>query len=545
MGETDTVGYLRLVARAKAASRIESWQEAIALWEMVTAQNPVEGRFWAQLAEAYEWGSEYRRAIPAYAQVIALGVGYPAEAIYRIACCHALLGEPEKALAELRRAFDRGFRHVERAQTDPNLQSLHDDARFRDIVALVDTDTLGRDEGWRADLAHLSREVKRLGYAPFRFVSEAQFDAAVVDLHSAIPRLTDVQIAVGLMKLLRLINDGHTRLNNTTGLPELRETLPVQFSLFEEGLFIVATDPRYAALLGAEVVRIAGHSVDELFRALDPLISRDNVQWLKQITPYRLRELPLLHALGLAPDPRFVDLDVRDRNGETRVATLTTDTSHPDIWYANPCPLGWQFFPETLPTPLPHYLKNAGAPYWFAYLTEEQTVYFQFNRVRDDLEEPLADFFVRLFRFIAEHSVEKLVIDLRGNNGGNTFLEMPLLHGLIACDKINQRGKLFVIIGRRTFSAAQNGASMIERHTEAIFVGEPTGSSPNFVGESIPLVLPYSKLKGTISDLYWQSAWSMDYRTWIAPRIYTPPTFAAYAENRDLALEAVLACDEQ
>jgi hypothetical protein len=85
---------------------------------------------------------------------------------------------------------------------------------------------------------------------------------------------------------------------------------------------------------------------------------------------------------------------------------------------------------------------------------------------------------------------------------------------------------------------------MIERHTGAIFAGEPTGSSPNFIGESIPFALPYSKLAGTISDLFWQSAWPMDHRTWIAPRLYTPPTFAAYAENRDPALEAILALDE-
>ena len=174
------------------------------------------------------------------------------------------------------------------------------------------------------------------------------------------------------------------------------------------------------------------------------------------------------------------------------------------------------------------------------YLAESQTVYFQFNRVRDDPEESLAAFTARVFRFIDEHPVEKLVLDLRWNNGGNTFLELPLLHSLIGCAKINQRGKLFVITGRRTFSAAQNGASLIERHTEALFAGEPTGASPNFVGESIPFVLPYSKLTGTISDLYWQSAWAMDYRTWIAPDLYTPPTFAAYAANRDPALEAIL-----
>ena len=113
-----------------------------------------------------------------------------------------------------------------------------------------------------------------------------------------------------------------------------------------------------------------------------------------------------------------------------------------------------------------------------------------------------------------------------------------VLHRLIGCRKVNRRGRLFVIIGRATFSAAQNGASMIERHTEASFVGEPTGSSPNFVGETIPITLPYSKLEANVSDLYWQTSWPMDYRSWIAP------TFEAFRQNRDPATEAILSSRE-
>lgn len=46
--------------------------------------------------------------------------------------------------------------------------------------------------------------------------------------------------------------------------------------------------------------------------------------------------------------------------------------------------------------------------------------------------------------------------------------------------RINWRGALFVIIGRNTFSAAQNSATLLDRHTHAVFVGEPTGSRPSF-----------------------------------------------------------------
>jgi hypothetical protein len=99
---------------------------------------------------------------------------------------------------------------------------------------------------------------------------------------------------------------------------------------------------------------------------------------------------------------------------------------------------------------------------------------------------------------------------------------------------------LFVIIGRRTYSAAQIGATQIEQHTSAIFVGEPTGSSPNFVGEDVATQLPYSKLMFSVSDRYWQNSAPDDYRQWITPEIYIPLRIKALKENRDEALEVIL-----
>jgi hypothetical protein len=202
---------------------------------------------------------------------------------------------------------------------------------------------------------------------------------------------------------------------------------------------------------------------------------------------------------------------------------------------------GWVFAHETAPGPEPLHQKYRRSPYWFEYLPESKTVFFQYNAVRNDSAEPLEKFCERLFRFVNENAVEKLVIDLRWNQGGNNFLNAPLIHGLIRCEKINKTGKLFVIIGRKTFSAAMCCATQIERHAAAIFVGEPTGSRPNFVGESIPVSLPYSKMQGTISDLYWQNSVAMDYRPWIAPTLYAPPSFELYRAKRDPAMEAIAA----
>ena len=145
----DTGAYLRTLARAQAASGAGTWRDAIPLWEAIVAANPVEGRHWERLADACHHGGAYERAIFATERALALGAGYPAEGHYHLACCHVLRGDHDRALDALGRAFALGYRHTEQAQADPDLVALRDDARFRRIVALLDTADLDRDAGWR------------------------------------------------------------------------------------------------------------------------------------------------------------------------------------------------------------------------------------------------------------------------------------------------------------------------------------------------------------------------------------------------------------
>jgi hypothetical protein len=534
--------YLRTLEQARARTAAKQWKQAAELWAKVVEENPVDGDFCRQLALARYHDRDFAGAITAYKRVLELGSSVPSStAAYNIACCHALRGDKEQAVQWLERSFRMGFRPLRLAQGDADLRSLHDDARFRKIVGLPDTATMTRDEGWRYDLALLAREVKRTGYSPFRFVSREEFDAAVKRLHDSIPHLTDVQIVIEMMKLLRTVGDGHTGVLGAPGRPEFAHALPVQLYLFQEGLYIIAADPKYRELLGAEVLRLGDHTVPQVMGALDPLVSRDNDLWPAQMSPYRMRHPALLKGLGLIDDDKQVSLRVRGLDGQQRTVTVAADSTAPDIWNVLPHPKHWVSLPQTLKQPVPLYLKNMGTHYWFEHLPQAKVVYCQYNRVLDAGGETLAEFSDRLFQFIHAHDVAKLVIDLRWNNGGNTYLNEPFLHELIGSAKVNRRGKLFVIIGRRTFSAAQNAASLFERHTEATFVGEPTGSSPNFVGEEPTFTLPYSKILANVSDLYWQSGWPMDHRKWIAPHVYVPPTFAAYRANRDPAMEVILA----
>ena len=99
-------------------------------------------------------------------------------------------------------------------------------------------------------------------------------------------------------------------------------------------------------------------------------------------------------------------------------------------------------------------------------------------------------------------------------------------------------GRLVVITGRRTWSAAQMLINELENIADVVFVGEPSASKGNVFGDSKKIVLPNSRLTVRVSSLYWQQSDPRDTREFIPVTVSAPLTFADYASGRDPALEA-------
>jgi tetratricopeptide (TPR) repeat protein len=531
--------FLRVLDLAQAKSRASEWAAAVPLWERVVATNPQVAGFWYLLGTAQRNAGEYRKAIPSLEKSLDLGAGRLSVIALDIARSYAGLKDKEMTLKWIERSLDLGFRTPESIRTEATFAFLRDDSQFKKVTKDVDVTRMSRTEGWRYDLTLLETEIKRMHYRPFRKVPQAQFESESQRLRSDVPSLTDNQIAVRIMRLMAMIGDGHTGL-----FPDLMSGwngVPMQFNQFEEGLYITAADPKYADLVGNQVLRIGESTPEQLVKAVAPVVSKDSEQAVTRAFGDYIRYPQLLNGLGLQSQSDRIVLTVRGADGKIRTAEAYVAPRDPDFSRIAGHPK-WVTVFQNSPDPLPLYLKDRRSPYWFETLRDQpKTLYFQFNLVVNSQTETLQQFLDRLFKFIDENQIDKLIIDMRWNNGGNTLLLQPLINGLIRHDKLNQTGKLFVIIGRYTFSAAINAAASINANTNAIFVGEPTPTGPNFVGESNIITLPYSKLRVSISDLYWQNTWTMDTRTWLAPLLYVPVTFEAYKSKRDPALETILA----
>jgi len=241
----------------------------------------------------------------------------------------------------------------------------------------------------------------------------------------------------------------------------------------------------------------------------------------------------VLHGVGVTKQVGFCELTLADRDGSQRKVRVEAVA-----W-----PEESRWIRAGSDTVLPAHLSRTNDSYWFQPLAEDNAVYCQFNQIFNKEDEPFADFCERLFAYLDDHRPGRLVIDLRRNGGGEGGLNRHLLDGLVEREWLNQPGRLFTLIGPRTFSAAMMLVVELERETETRFAGEPTGSSPNFVGETLPFTLPNSGLIASVSAVYWQNSSAYDRRTWIAPHIFVETTSEDANAGRDPVLEAVLATE--
>jgi hypothetical protein len=175
-------------------------------------------------------------------------------------------------------------------------------------------------------------------------------------------------------------------------------------------------------------------------QSVAPYVSRDNDYWLSAVAPYRLRAIPFLHALGLASRADRVTLHLELRDGRTQDDVVETTAGYPNIWNMLPSPAGWLNLFDVLAKPPPLYLTRTNEHYWFTYDANARVVYFQYNNVIDESSEPPADFAKRLGTFLVGHDVAKLIVDMRWNNGGDTFLNAPLLATIQCSQSIGRVG---------------------------------------------------------------------------------------------------------
>jgi hypothetical protein len=391
-------------------------------------------------------------------------------------------------------------------------------------------------QAWTQDLKFFATEITARHKNAFHAITRDQFEKLVSELDLHIPSLNNAQIIVALMRITASIGDGHTHLE----IPPNFHSLPIKLYWFDDSLRVVRVAPEYRRALGAQVIQIGDISVEDALKAVNTVIPQGEGElWVRRISPELLVCSEVLHGLGILSSTAHASFVFKDDLGERFALDLDTlPESQRESGEQK-----WLSAAKRQPLSSEHPNEDE----WFTYLGSD-TLYFKFNHAPGYWE--FRRFSNRLFKVFDRQQVKRMVIDLRSNRGGDStkfrWIFLPRLidrrfsSQCFACPReINKPTRLYVLIGRETYSAGMITAVELKQESAAMLVGEPTGGRPDAYDEDRPFELPNSHLVVFVSTRYYRLV--QDDAASLAPDKEISLTWQDFNAGRDPVVDWVLA----
>ncbi len=406
---------------------------------------------------------------------------------------------------------------------------------------------------WRQDLEAAADALRLRHPDPFTRIGRREFMRRLQALEEALPALTEEQRGVRALQLFAAVGEGHTNLDLTGA--GFRSWYPIRLYEFTDGIYIVSARREQAGLAGARVIEIGGRPAREAVDLARTLIGADNdIGALENV--FAASNAGLMRGLGLTAPDGSLQLRVR-RAGQRRDETvpLQAMAGYATMEWRNRSEVfgvgfgdyadwisAYRALPATAfrtpdPTRPPHLVYRR---HFIAVpLPQRDAYYIQVNYMLDAPDETLADFFHRALAEVDRQRPHRLIVDLRYNSGGDGSKIPSVIHQFIAREAAPPWRELFVLTGRKTFSAAVNLVEAFREHVPASFVGEPAGAGFRHAGNAEQLLFPGSGLQ-----LYVSTAWHGEAGP--VEEVYTPVDVPAqfssadYIAGRDPAVDAIL-----
>ncbi|MBK7307855.1 MAG: hypothetical protein IPI88_13040 [Chitinophagaceae bacterium] len=411
------------------------------------------------------------------------------------------------------------------------------------IAVLISTSSYCQTSAeWQSDLRQLQQIVHTKYSNLFYNISDANWDKAVDVFYNEIPGLKNDGVLAGFIKLVALFHIGHTQINSFGlhhGASSLQlNRLPYQLYWFNDGVYILSAAKKYEQAVGGKVIKIGKLKTEDALAAIRPLVSFENEQGFKSNSMFFLATPEFLKTQGISETSSEVSITyLKDGKEETVLVNAEAGINGFSMTGLETA-AGWAVAKRTTSN-IPLWQKEPASFRFMEFLPERKTLYVRHSVNLNDGDKTIAAFFTNMAGFIEKNDVQKLVLGIRTNGGGNNQLNKPMITSIIRSVKINQKGKFFCIIGRRTFSAAQNLVNELEKYTEVTFIGEPTSENVNFYGDTRTETLNNSKLQANLSWLWWQNLDPRDRRKATSPELAVDMSFDDYYNNEDPALKAI------
>jgi hypothetical protein len=386
-----------------------------------------------------------------------------------------------------------------------------------------------RENHWQEDLTFFAEQFSDKQKDFGKLFPKDQFDRELATLRESVSQSSDAEIILGLM---RLVAGGHVAHDSVRLGSMAFHRLPLSLYWFSDGLGVGAAAEEYKQVLGARIIRIGSVTPEQLELAVAPYIAFENDIWLHaQSAIYLMIEEVLQHFKLTDPDGK---VEITFVKGDGKPFSIMVA---PREWSAKGASVSAT---DEFHTPVALSRKQPDSFYWYEYLPDSQTLYIQYNRCQNDPKLSLKDFSQGLFEFADTHTIQRTIVDLRFNSGGDSRVIGPLESGLKSRKSLIAQGHLYTLIGRYTFSSGLIAAMDFRDNIHAILIGEPTGEKPNSYGEVKTIKLPNSGIEIMCTTKFFRLMTNSDPPALMPDIAVVARSLEDYLAGRDPVLDAAL-----
>lgn len=330
------------------------------------------------------------------------------------------------------------------------------------LLALANRAYALEPELWIEDLLQYERGMRELHIDPFVKISEEEFSRTIDELESTLSGKSDSAVILELMALTRRIGDGHTAIRVNSSF-----RFPLELYFINGSWRVVGVDQEHDEMLGSSIVSIDGHPMDDVADALKPFLQHvDNIQSEEIRLSESLANAELLFALDLLSEEGTATFAYSTRDGQASTTLEAVQNVDGE---------GLVRFDTQEPT-----VRRISGPeweqLWFGLLGDSEATYIRFSGYPTYAE--METFGEELLNYINDNRSSKLVVDFRGNGGGDFFVGLTLAYYLNLADSIDWKSGTFLLTDKYTFSAAVSNAAQFRQILNAKIIGEPTGGNP-------------------------------------------------------------------
>ena len=370
------------------------------------------------------------------------------------------------------------------------------------------TRTITREQAIE-DMEFLMAQLREKHPSPFGQTSEDEFQRELYRLRSGFDeRVTIRDFSLAIAALLALVKDDHTRHRDFSAYHEhLRndgKLFPIKLRYRDGHMVVESWSPQVIPTrlgVGDTVLSVNGESMESIVQRYGRYLSLETDLQRRWAMDWWFDKYQVL--LGDAREQYSLKL----------------------------CDGADEVYEETLPAVgswLEQYEKGKSQDPDFSYqfYQEGKVCLFRIRTFAWDLRKQLEEVLIELLDAMRQRKTECVVLDLRGNGGGNGGLGMGIIRTMIdrsyADDlkPVEENGwpvQLALLCDRSTYSAASWLAMVVKDCNVGIIAGEETGGRASFFGDLENVTLPHSGLTCTIGTKFFMRRAGYDDRRGVLP----------------------------